>query len=119
MTSILVVDDEVTIRELLVDLLAGEGYMVASANNGFQALASLRESPPDLVLMDIMMPELDGREVLRQMRDEADLKHIPVIVMSAAFAKDQDGSLATAFMAKPFDLNALLRTIDRILDRDH
>jgi CheY-like chemotaxis protein len=115
-TRILIVDDEMTIRELLTDLLTDEGYAVSSAPNGVRALELLTRDMPDLVIMDVMMPEMDGREVLRRMKASPALCQIPVIIMSAAVSVDRPDSTAQAFLAKPFDLHELLDSIDRILD---
>lgn len=115
--KILVVDDERTIRELLTDLLTDEGHHVVWASNGVRALQALEAERPDLVIMDVMMPEMDGREVLRRMRASQTLRDIPVIIMSAASTVDQPGSGADAFLAKPFDLHELLASIQRIFRR--
>ena|SRR5579884_879304 len=113
MTKILVVDDELTIRELLVDLLTDEGYEVVAVNNGDRALEALPREAPDLVIMDVMMPGLDGREVVRRMRRTREQAEIPVIIMSAAIAVEPPDRNAY-FLAKPFDIAELLSSISRI-----
>ena len=116
-SKILVVDDEPAIRELIVAVLEDEGYEAIGAGSGSRALELLPDERPDLVLMDIMMPEMDGREALRRMRERPDLASIPVVMMSAAFAPDRVGQRVAAFLPKPFDLDHLLETVARILDR--
>ena len=81
--NILVVDDEVVNLTLLSSKLQREGYTVTKAQNGRQALAILRKQPFDLVLLDILMPEMDGFQVLEQMKSDEKLRHLPVIVISA------------------------------------
>ena len=114
MTKILVVDDEPGIRDLLVEVLQDEGYTAAAAHNGQEALESLATERPALVLLDIMMPILDGRQVLRQMRERPDWRDIPIIIMTAGiFTYDDAPNLAS--LPKPFNLDQLLTTIDRLL----
>ena len=115
MTKILVVDDEMMIREVLVDLLTDEGYHVVAVTNGQRALEVLPLEQPDLVIIDIMMPGLDGREVVRRMRETNHLPPIPVIIMSAAIAMEPPSSPATLFLPKPFDIDELLNSIERLL----
>ena len=115
--KILVVDDEPAIRELIVAVLEDEGYAAIAAGSGPRALELLPHERPDLVLMDIMMPEMDGREALRRMREHPEWGRIPVVMMSAAFAPDRIGQRVSAFLPKPFDLDHLLATVAGILDR--
>jgi len=81
--AVLVVDDNATNRDVLSRRLRREGHVVAAAENGEQALAMLRQAPFDLVLLDIIMPEMNGLEVLRQLKADDGLRHIPVIMISA------------------------------------
>jgi CheY-like chemotaxis protein len=114
MSSVLVVDDERAIRDFLGDVLTGEGYDVSTASDGHAALTQLATAPPDLVLLDIMMPVLDGREVLRRMRADPRLSRVAVLVMSAAA---DPGPLVGVdrFLPKPFDLDRLLSAIGELL----
>ena len=83
MANILVVDDELGIRELLFEILNDEGHQVEVAENAAQARAARQNSRPDLVLLDIIMPEVDGFQVLETMKSNSTLADIPVIVVSA------------------------------------
>ncbi len=115
--KILVVDDEPTIRDVVVALLEDEGYAVVAAHTGLRALELLPLERPDLVIMDVMMPGLDGREVFRRMRESVDGHAPPVVMMSAAVGRDFLDSTVAAFLPKPFDLTDLLDTIERVLRR--
>ena len=110
--SLLVVDDNEANRDMLSRRLARLGYTVALAENGRVALERIKAEPFDLVLLDIMMPELDGYGVLRQLKSDDGLRHIPVIVLSAS--DEQESAVrcielgAEDFLPKPFD-SVLLR----------
>lgn len=115
MAKVLVVDDDPTILRLLQVNLEMEGYEVVTASDGSQALQRIRELQPDLVLLDVMMPELDGWQVCEQVRREPDLQHIPVVFLSAR-AQDADVGRgheagADAYITKPFDPLALVELI--------
>jgi len=81
--SILIVDDTVHIQYLLSQMLVGEGYKVRAVANGAQALAAVQATPPDLILLDIMMPEMDGYEVCRHLKADAQTRDIPIVFISA------------------------------------
>ena len=117
MKKIMIVDDEPAIRELLVAVLQDEGYAVVAAPNGQQALELLPRERPDLVLLDIMMPDLDGREVRRRMQELPGLQDTQVIMSSAAIRPDLADSQIAAFVPKPFDIDQLLAVLDRVLGR--
>lgn len=111
----MVVDDEAAIRDLLVALLEDEGYAVVTAEDGHQALDLLRTERPDLVLLDIMMPGMDGREVCRRMRDMPNGRDLPIVLMSAAMQPEVGGCPVSAFLPKPFDIEQLLHTIQQAI----
>jgi two-component system response regulator FlrC len=106
-SSVLVVDDEPPIREFLTDLLTGASYTVRTAKHGRAALASVDTNPPDLVLSDIYMPQLDGWSLAAEIRRR--FPGIEVVLMSAyrpEFPVDR-----IRFIRKPFDLDALLQVV--------
>lgn len=114
---ILIVDDEFDIVDVLGDLLTAEGYEVVTAANGREGLSRLRDASVDLVLLDCMMPMVDGPEMLRLMREDERLLPIPVVMMSAAEMRHRIQSLGcSAFLKKPFDLNTLLDTVARLIN---
>jgi len=112
---VLVVDD-LDILDLLDGFLTEEGYQVKTALNGGQALSVASEWCPDVILLDMMMPVVDGRAFLAKQQEDAELAPVPVIVMSASSefqAQSQDLG-AAAFVAKPFDIDHLLASVDRL-----
>jgi PAS domain S-box-containing protein len=118
---VLVVDDNADMREYVHNLLA-EQYAVTSAPNGRDALDKMRESAPDLVLTDVMMPLLDGFGLLAEIRDDPDLAHIPVIMLSARSGDDAtvEGLEAGAddYLIKPFSARELLARVRANLELD-
>jgi CheY-like chemotaxis protein len=118
MMTILVVDDEGSVADVLSAILTDEGYRVVTAENGREGLARVAESHPDLVLSDVMMPLLDGRELCRAIKSDPVHSAIPVVLMSAVADKVVGSDCNyNAFIHKPFDLNTLLDLIARLLAR--
>jgi CheY-like chemotaxis protein len=117
--TILVVDDEFGIIEVLESILRDAGYNVVTAMNGREALARLSESTPDLVLMDFMMPLLDGGGVLQQMRSSDGFRSTPVILASALSEKTISERCIgyDVFLRKPFKTERLMNEISRLLGR--
>src|SRR3954469_25596166 len=91
--SILVAEDDANTRQALASLLGAAGYTVTTAANGREALDALRRQPPDLVLLDLVMPELDGWQFLQQQRQDPALASIPVVVVSGAAAPHEQSAL--------------------------
>ncbi len=118
--KVLVVDDEDDIRHFLELVLRDRGYDVFVAAGGEEGLARARELRPDLILLDIMMPVLDGWEVLRRLKGQAETAGLPVAVLSARTeAKDRARGIregAVDYIGKPFTLQELLRRIETILN---
>jgi PAS domain S-box-containing protein len=111
---VLVVDDMPANRLVAIGLLAPLGFDVDEAGNGRQALERARAALPDLVLMDLVMPEMDGREAMSAMAADPELRGVPVIAVSANV--DAGRTLqAAAFLAKPLDRSELLREVERLL----
>jgi len=109
--SILVVDDDHDVARALADLLTAEGYRVRCAFDGHEALREITREPPDLVLADVMMPELDGATLAQQLWPRG--RGIPIVLLSAVYATvDLPG---VQFLPKPFELDELLRVIGRVL----
>lgn len=110
---VLVVEDDIEIRELLAEMLADAGYRVSVASNGAEALARLAEERPSLVILDLMMPVMDGWTLRARMLSDPSLADIPVIVVSgAADLPRATASLAAArVLAKPVRWPTLLAAV--------
>lgn len=107
--TILVVDDDADCREMLSDLLSGQGYTVACAENGREALDYINASIPSLMILDLMMPVMSGWELLARQKADPRLESLPVIVVSASgLAKDIE---AEAVLPKPVDFKALMNVV--------
>ena len=113
--KVLVVDDEPLLRELVIEVLREEGYAAVAASDGGAMLELLATERPDLVLMDVMMPGLDGHAAYLAMRSRDDLPPIPVVMMSAAVTPDRLDPSIAAFLRKPFDLDQLLDTVAMLI----
>jgi DNA-binding response OmpR family regulator len=109
MAFVLVVDDEADIREAVAELLVEEGYEVVGAGDGAEALRKAREFHPSVVLLDLMMPGMNGWEFCAQRKGDPDLERIPVIVLSA-LGRVQ-GLDAVGYLQKPFELDDLLTAV--------
>lgn len=107
--QVLVVDDDPGIREFIRTVLTDEGYRVAEAPDGYEALARVRRARPDLILLDMRMPVMDGWEFVRTYREEPG-PHAPVVIVTAALdvARDARDIGADGFLAKPFQVDDLL-----------
>ena len=117
MANILVVDDEMGIRELLSEILGDEGHVVITAENAQQARESRTASVPDLVLLDIWMSGIDGRDICRYLKQNAATSNIPVVLLSASRDIEHSALAAGAddFLAKPFEIDDLLKKIEKYL----
>ncbi|MFP5230679.1 MAG: response regulator [Acidobacteriota bacterium] len=117
---ILIADDRPGSRELLGLVLERAGYQVTQAEDGEQAVERIRESNPDLVLLDLQMPKLDGYGVLAAVRAEARFAHLPVLALTAsAMRGDRERILAAGFtdyLAKPASPEVLRETVARLLE---
>lgn len=116
MTRVLLVDDDEDLRQSLADLLLEEGLEVIQAVDGRDALARLAEVPVDLILLDYMMPEMDGLAFRQVQRAHPKLAQIPVILLTAATTSPERAAIApTRLMEKPFRFSALLECIHEVL----
>ncbi len=117
--KILVVDDEPDVSKLLKARLESAGYAVFAAFDGVEALKAVKEFSPDLILLDVMLPKMDGYQVCRLLKFDEKSKNIPVIMLTArAGESDKDKSLeagADAYLTKPFKSDELLSTISSVI----
>ena len=112
---ILVVEDQEDNRQILRDLLGNAGYELTEAENGEEAIAAVAKRRPDLILMDIQLPVMDGYAATRRIRTNPDLKSVPIIaVTSYALAGDEDKALAAGcdgYISKPYSPRELLAKV--------
>lgn len=119
-TDILCIEDEADMIDLIRWILERQGYAVRGALGGKEGLRQMREKRPDLVLLDIMMPEMDGWEVYREMKASPDLQGVPVIVVTAkAQSIDKVLGLHIAkvddYITKPFGPHELVQAVEKVL----
>ena len=115
---ILVIDDEASItRTMKVNLERTGVYSVRTENQAAQALPAAREFKPDLILLDVMMPDKDGGEVASEIQSDPDLQRVPIVFLTAIVSKKETGgepleSGGQTFIAKPVDLHSLIEVIE-------
>ncbi|MCK4502605.1 MAG: response regulator [Desulfuromonadales bacterium] len=119
--KILIVEDEESLLKLESILLTTKGYLVQGATTGLAALEAVSVEPPDLILLDIMLPELDGFEVCTRIKKNPETKHIPVILLTAKktpedVARGKEVG-AEHYITKPFKSAMVMATIEQLLDR--
>jgi CheY-like chemotaxis protein len=120
MYKILIVEDEFSSAEMLSFVLQQEGYQVVTAENGKEALDHLQTDGVALVLCDLMMPVMDGRELCRLMKSDPQLESIPIVIMTAAPEVSithmfEEGCFYSSFMRKPLDLDLLTSTVRNLI----
>lgn len=119
MSTILIVEDNEMNRDMLSRRLMRNGYQVLMAVDGETGIEMARTSAPDLILMDMSLPVMDGWEATRRMKSDETLKHIPIIALTAhAMANDRDKALAAGcddYDTKPIELPRLLAKMDALL----
>ena len=116
--TVLVADDERSITDLVAFALELEGYRVIQAFDGPSALKQVEVEHPQLIMLDIMMPGMDGRDVSRRLKQNPITKGIPILLFSAAPNPDLRRAQADAYLPKPFDLDRLIETVRRLLKND-
>ena len=118
---ILVVEDEESLLILESILLTSKGYDVQGSTNGQEALDMLAESQPDLILLDIMLPNMDGFEVCRRIKEAPETRHIPVIMLTAKKSREDMAKGhevgADWYITKPFKSANVVETIQRFLNK--
>ncbi len=121
MTKILVVDDEMDIRFVIGKMLEREGYETVEADSGEHALEILKETVPDLILLDVMMPGIDGYETCTEIKSQETTKKIPVVMLTAKTAEsDKIKALeecgAAWHVSKPIDRKKFIETVKWVLE---
>lgn len=117
MQTVLVVDDEFGVAEVLQSILEDEGYRVVTAINGKQALARLSEFTPDLIMLDYMMPIMDGTQTLAAIRSQSALAQLPIIMMSSLeeVSVRETCTNYNSFLRKPFRAVAVVQLVAQLL----
>lgn len=119
MASLLIVEDEADLRETLEYFLASQGFEVRGASRGAEALRIVRSAPPDLLLLDLMLPDISGSDVCRQLRSEPRTANLPIVILTARGGEgDRIRGLemgADDYLVKPFSLRELVLRLQAIL----
>lgn len=115
MGTVLIVDDEPSIRFLVRVTLENEGFEIVEAHHGAAALERVRESRPDLVVTDLMMPVMSGRELIERLRADPETTSIPIVVLSAN--GNVKAGAADAALGKPFDPVSLIETVETLVSK--
>lgn len=121
--KLLIVDDDEELVELMVDVFARDGrFEIKTANNGFGAGMLVKEFRPDLVILDVMLPDINGKEVCQRVRSDPSMKTVKIICISGMVEQDKIADLRAAgaddFMNKPFSVEALLERGCEMLEMD-
>ena len=118
--SILLAEDDADMRDILRFWLEGEGFSVTAVENGWQAIEEARRAAPDVIILDLLMPGVDGYQACRYLRHDAHLFHLPVILFSAVFIDEEEKRFgfevgADAFVVKTSGFNTLLIEVKRLI----
>jgi hypothetical protein len=114
--TILVVDDESPIRKLLREQLEAEGYIVREAKDGMDAITQVRKKSPDLIILDVIMPQISGFDVAAILKNNPETREIPIIILSIVGKEERGYRLgADKYLAKPIDTEALLKEIEVLI----
>lgn len=117
--NILVIEDNHAILDVITLILQSEAYKVSGFNKSVDMMLHIEKTKPDLIILDIMLPDGDGRDLLKQLRTEKKTENIPVLMISARYTEEnvEHGEYKpNGFLAKPFDIDNLLDRIEGILD---
>ena len=116
--NVLVIEDNHAILDVITLILQSESYKVTGLNKSADMLIHIEQVKPDLIILDIMLPDADGRDLLKLLRSDAQTEHIPVLMISARYTAEnvEHGEFKpNGFLAKPFDIDDLLDRIEGIL----
>ena len=121
MARILVVDDEPDIVRVVVKIMEARGHQVTTARDGIEALDRVTLDPPDLVILDLNLPRIDGYEVCKRLKTDARTSHIPIVMMTAAYVSVEDAREgqrvgADEYVIKPFLREVLIHNVERLLE---
>lgn len=118
--TVLIVEDEESLLKLESILLTTKGYMVQGAASGLAALEAVAAEPPDLILLDVMLPGIDGFEVCQRLKSSPATKHIPVIILTAKKTPEDvargESVGADLYLTKPFKSAAVIEAIEKLIE---
>src|SRR6476469_772309 len=116
--DVLIVEDEQDLSDLLMDVLETEGHTARTAGNGLEALSRIKERRPQLILLDMMMPVMDGWQYIERLRANEEWTNIPVVVMTAVYDMSslERKTGAKAILTKPFDIELIVDAVDLYAD---
>jgi CheY-like chemotaxis protein len=120
MARVIVIDDEPDVVRLCVKVLSGRGHVVQIARDGSTALSRIKQEPPDVILLDSDLPKIDGAEVCRRLKTDAQTRDIPVVMMTSEYIDIYDVQAEggpDAFVVRPFMREVLANVIERALHR--
>lgn len=118
--TILLIDDEIQMLTLLADILEVRGYSVITADNGIDGYNLATSKRPDIIILDLAMPDMDGGQVAQQLREAAQTEHIPIIFLTGLLSKDIEANNkhlvgGNVMFAKPCDFDELINQIETLL----
>lgn len=117
--KILIIDDEVKITEMLAKAFIRCGYDVVTANRPLEGLKIAREDSPDLIILDLIMPEIDGHKMCKLLKSDKDCQHIPIVMLSGSLdEKDREWAFKTganAYLNKPFTIQDIFNLVEKFL----
>ena len=120
--KILIVEDNELNLKLFRDLLGANGFMTFETREGIEAISMTRSVQPDLIIMDIQLPEISGLDITRKLKADGTLRHIPVVAVTAFAMKDDEEKImragCEAYLSKPIAIDDFIRTIRRLLEMD-
>ena len=121
--TILIVEDNELNLKLFRDLLKANGYDTVETNEGIEAVGLARNTQPDLIIMDIQLPEISGLDITRKIKSDPEMKHIPVIAVTAFAMKDDEEKIlqagCEAYLSKPIAIDQFLGTVRRFIEPVH
>jgi two-component system cell cycle response regulator DivK len=121
--KILIVEDNELNAKLFSDLLNANGFETIGTNEGIEAIGLARKSMPDLIIMDIQLPEISGLDITRKIKADDEMKHIPIIAVTAFAMKDDEEKIlqagCEAYLSKPIAIDQFLDTVRRFVEPAH
>jgi CheY-like chemotaxis protein len=122
MAKILIVDDEKVVRDLLERTLKTQGYEVSFAKDGLEGLERTKQLLPELIVLDIRMPEINGLSLCHILKNDVKTRHIPILIISGegklGVVEDALKEGADGYLTKPFDISRMLEKVDTLLNRN-